>query len=719
MSTRINVTVGDGGLLDRNAQQTAANRQARVLADQRATAEAEGVERRVADRTAAGLDPLTGLPASTPSSASTINRLDQEPAANRKKQLGGLHCLWIGSTYFENDFNEQRLTYYVGSTDAASWVSLDTTSSVGIGTFIDAREPDFADFEDWAVSLAPDWVDKQAVVDNVSTFTGGSGQVLFHTPNFIGSPKNFGDDPVWAASQRFASDTSSARIESSFVLPAGGDKAIVIIKRQIEFAWYVDFHAVTYEGGGTLKNKDFYIPSPWYYVPPQREYAVGVAYNGLQLTDLVVSLRPNPRGDQTQSITFVVMASSTFPQDYDFNSGGALVPGRELTGSITVTSEEDEEGNLKPVTASFTSQPESGEVIWVRMLSTNVGEQVPAIPGERSELVMTLNTGESGSIGPTSNLSSSWRDASFTYPSPQSGGDSTVDVTEAYLVSSNAVKKIPIPNFVLDTVIPRVRGKITRGQVGTGTQTFTYSTSPNSYIFSQGRDRREFTIFFTINGGLRSIERDPSLPLVTRTRLIFDPPTTLTLAQGETPYFSFPTELGIDVAQIRSTEAADRTFQSASSPAVYDAIFDRYKGTGQDAESRNAYGAPAYDLGVDPSRGAMLVSDFPTFTGGVLAAENRIREQLVKVEEMLASGFIQVVRIQGDQVSKANTITFSENAFLPEKLADTSAYFDSGRYGESEYNLNYFTDWGKPSYCKQQLLNMGFRPEDITFILGT
>jgi hypothetical protein len=83
MSTRINVTVGDGGLLDRNAQQTAANRQARVLADQRATAEAEGVERRAADRTAAGLDPLTGLPASTPSSASTINRLNQEPAANR------------------------------------------------------------------------------------------------------------------------------------------------------------------------------------------------------------------------------------------------------------------------------------------------------------------------------------------------------------------------------------------------------------------------------------------------------------------------------------------------------------------------------------------------------------------------------------------------------------------------------------------------------------
>jgi hypothetical protein len=90
MSTRINVTVGDGGLLDRNAQQTAANRQAKVLADRRAAAEAEGVERRAADRIAAGLDPLTGLPASTPSSASTINRLDQEPAANRRDDVGVL-----------------------------------------------------------------------------------------------------------------------------------------------------------------------------------------------------------------------------------------------------------------------------------------------------------------------------------------------------------------------------------------------------------------------------------------------------------------------------------------------------------------------------------------------------------------------------------------------------------------------------------------------------
>jgi hypothetical protein len=112
MSTRINVTVGDGGLLDRNAQQTAANRQARVLADQRATAEAEGVERRATDRTAAGLDPLTGLPASTPSSASAINRLDQEPAANRRGQGLNLGHLWI----FGDTRREVRSTGVISAT---------------------------------------------------------------------------------------------------------------------------------------------------------------------------------------------------------------------------------------------------------------------------------------------------------------------------------------------------------------------------------------------------------------------------------------------------------------------------------------------------------------------------------------------------------------------------------------------------------------------------
>jgi hypothetical protein len=89
MSTRVSIVIDSGGLLDRNAQQTAANRQALALADQRAAVEALAVERLTADRIAAGLDPLTGFtaPSSSTSFASTVNRFDQEPAANRRDGL--------------------------------------------------------------------------------------------------------------------------------------------------------------------------------------------------------------------------------------------------------------------------------------------------------------------------------------------------------------------------------------------------------------------------------------------------------------------------------------------------------------------------------------------------------------------------------------------------------------------------------------------------------
>lgn len=87
MSTTINVTVGDGGLPERNRQQTAANRQAYVQGKASEQAAQTGLERRAADRTAAGLDPTTGR-ILVPSSGGGFRRLDQQPAANRRSDTG-------------------------------------------------------------------------------------------------------------------------------------------------------------------------------------------------------------------------------------------------------------------------------------------------------------------------------------------------------------------------------------------------------------------------------------------------------------------------------------------------------------------------------------------------------------------------------------------------------------------------------------------------------
>jgi len=92
MSTRINVNIGDGGLLDRNAQQQAAARQAN---QQRASADkaaAEGQRQLEAVRISQGRDPLTGERLPSAGSSSRIQRIDQEPAANRQ---GGLLDLLV------------------------------------------------------------------------------------------------------------------------------------------------------------------------------------------------------------------------------------------------------------------------------------------------------------------------------------------------------------------------------------------------------------------------------------------------------------------------------------------------------------------------------------------------------------------------------------------------------------------------------------------------
>jgi hypothetical protein len=75
MTTRITVTTGDGGLVERNAQQQAANRQGAVVRNNANKATAAGTERRRLDRIAAGLNPETGEPLIPPPSTTTLARL--------------------------------------------------------------------------------------------------------------------------------------------------------------------------------------------------------------------------------------------------------------------------------------------------------------------------------------------------------------------------------------------------------------------------------------------------------------------------------------------------------------------------------------------------------------------------------------------------------------------------------------------------------------------
>ncbi len=81
MTTRITVTTGDGGLVERNAQQQAAARQASLVKAQADKAAALGESQLRQQRIAQGRDPATGL--LLPSPSSRLRRLDQQPAAFR------------------------------------------------------------------------------------------------------------------------------------------------------------------------------------------------------------------------------------------------------------------------------------------------------------------------------------------------------------------------------------------------------------------------------------------------------------------------------------------------------------------------------------------------------------------------------------------------------------------------------------------------------------
>ena len=83
MTTRITVTTGDGGLLERNAQQQAANRQGTLVKGQAEQAAELGDSQLRAERIAQGRDPATGRSLPSAGSTSRLTRIDQDPAAFR------------------------------------------------------------------------------------------------------------------------------------------------------------------------------------------------------------------------------------------------------------------------------------------------------------------------------------------------------------------------------------------------------------------------------------------------------------------------------------------------------------------------------------------------------------------------------------------------------------------------------------------------------------
>jgi hypothetical protein len=126
MTTRINITVDAEGLLNRNAQQQAASRQANQQRIDTEKAAVEGQAQLEQERVRKGLDPATGEPlisagssalisaGSSALSSSRIRRIDQEPAANRRGpgEIAGCYVTNTASTFNSQGFpNEHQIAF--------------------------------------------------------------------------------------------------------------------------------------------------------------------------------------------------------------------------------------------------------------------------------------------------------------------------------------------------------------------------------------------------------------------------------------------------------------------------------------------------------------------------------------------------------------------------------------------------------------------------------
>ena len=119
MATQITVNVDRGGLLERNKQQTAANRQARLEQDRRQEAAQAGGKERDKQRAQATTTPLSTLPKA---------RLDQ-PAASRLTS----NSLYLGPAYAPQHINGRYLFNNI-EVKSEDWYVLQTRKNRGDST---------------------------------------------------------------------------------------------------------------------------------------------------------------------------------------------------------------------------------------------------------------------------------------------------------------------------------------------------------------------------------------------------------------------------------------------------------------------------------------------------------------------------------------------------------------------------------------------------------
>ena len=224
MTTRITVTTGDGDLLERNAQQQAANRQGALVKGGAEQAADEGAEQQRQRRSAEGLDPTTGRPLPSAGSTSRLTRIDQEPAAFRE---GGAFYVGVAWVEVVEDIETNTGIVRVRSGDASAYAETTTLPYPSFDGVVPSVS--FAQYETAMQALTkPSWIGTIGTTPGIPITQWRS--VVESIPG--------GSNAIWHATPREVDFGSWGNFIGVFnVLPAGNDAAYVIYTDEKASAW--------------------------------------------------------------------------------------------------------------------------------------------------------------------------------------------------------------------------------------------------------------------------------------------------------------------------------------------------------------------------------------------------------------------------------------------------------------------------------------------------
>jgi hypothetical protein len=332
MTTRVDINIDTSGLLDKALLQRLAGRETLVIREQQAKAEKQGIEKRAERRRTQGRDVATGelLPSrggDTGRFGSGIQRLDEEPAANRRgDKAAGMSIAW----FFSRAVKEQPTIFL----EAAQKVELDPctglnriyessyTKRYSINRVYSGDGSAFYEYDE-GFDYTSYWTPAEPF--EAPTFNDSDGNTVTYQPFLPTRNTLQAYNPAFPGLIRFADgEGSPQRTTHHYAFPVGKDLLLYYFyrKRQTAFQFSTSqgFYICNYgagepgfgDNGILLRDRIFTVEAPFEVVSVD-EHCLLVGKNFVKQIDTPTAFRDylNARVESYTMITVDIFSGST------------------------------------------------------------------------------------------------------------------------------------------------------------------------------------------------------------------------------------------------------------------------------------------------------------------------------------------------------------------------------------------------------------------------